>query len=567
MKRYTILSLLVMLFFSCNDSYLEKLPLDAISTNEYWKTPKDLELYLNQFYVSFPGYGSRGTIYWADEDSDSQIEINRNLQLSGEQTIPASGDGWDFSQIRKVNYFLDNYQNSESEWARIQHYVGEGYFFRAYYYFDLLTKYGDLPWVNKPLGVNDDELYAGRLARNVIADSILADLDKAVEFMSPKASAPNSRINSDIALLLKSRVALYEGTWQKYHSSSVFGTSGVDWRKYLNLAAEASKTLIEQGAYSIYSQGNPEDDYGFLFVQENLDNISEIMLYRKYDVNLDLYHYSHESLVWPRERGITKSMIESYLCKDGLPISKSPNYRGDSGLLNVVANRDPRLKQSIWVPGDPIKIEGNDTLSVYNKTLIDQSGISRDITGYMLKKGLSPYKGSFDQIEIGAPIFRYAEVLLNYAEAKVELGDVTQEDLDITVNILRARVGMPNLQVNYITVDPNWEFPELSALINEIRRERRVELAFEGFRKNDLFRWRAHHLFLNKRPKGAKFNQAEFPHMTVGQHIFVDNEGYIDPYQSVMPNGYQFNLERNYLYPIPTQEITLNNNLTQNPGW
>lgn len=554
--------------FSCNEPFLEQLPLDAISTNDYWKTVKDFELYMNQFYVSFPGYPGRGTIYWADEDSDNQIAAVFNDQLNGTETVPASGGLWDFSKIRSVNYMLTHYHDSEADWDRIKHYVGEAYFFRAYYYFNLFTKYGELPWVNKPLNVDDDDLlYGPRLPRNVIADSIIADLDKAIAYMKQMPDAPVSRLNSDIALLYKSRVCLYEGTWEKYHASDDFGENNADWQQYLNLAVEAAQNLINNGNYHIYNQGNPDNDYGFLFKQIDLDNNPEIMLYKKYNKSLDMHHQSHEMLVWPYERGITKSMVESYLCTDGLPISMSPLYKGDNGLLDVSTNRDPRLSQCIWLPGDPLNISGNDTISRYERPYLDKSSFERDITGYMIKKGLDPHFLPYDQIEIGAPIFRYAEALLNYAEAKAELGSISQADIDLSINILRERVGMPHMVLGSIPTDPDWDFPSLSPIINEIRRERRVELAFEGFRKNDLFRWKAHHLFKGQRPKGVKFIQTEFPDMIIGEDIFVDENGYVDPYQQLLPTGYGFIPERNYLNPIPTQELTLNNNINQNPGW
>ena len=164
-------------------------------------------------------------------------------------------------------------------------------------------------------------------------------------------------------------------------------------------------------------------------------------------------------------------------------------------------------------------------------------------------------------------LFRYAEVLLNYAEAKAELGELTQEDVDKTINLLRRRVGVADLRIDAIVNDPNWKFPEISPLLNEIRRERRVEFACEGYRLNDLLRWRAHELFVNKRPKGFYFNQSDFPEMIPNKDILLDEQGYVDPYKQSLPNGYQFNPERDYLLPLPTSELVLNSKLKQNPGW
>ena len=178
---------------------------------------------------------------------------------------------------------------------------------------------------------------------------------------------------------------------------------------------------------------------------------------------------------------------------------------------------------------------------------------------------------------MGSIILRYAEALLIFAEAKAELGTITQGDIDITVNAIRDRVGMIHLDLNNITHDPDWDYPALSPVINEIRRERRVELAFETLRWDDLARWRAHHLIVGKRPKGilyigsnlegTYFDYLGNPTIVLGQNLYVDTDGFIDPYQGALPGGFGFNPDRDYLSPIPSDEITLNNNIQPNPGW
>jgi len=148
--------------------------------------------------------------------------------------------------------------------------------------------------------------------------------------------------------------------------------------------------------------------------------------------------------------------------------------------------------------------------------------------------------------------------------------------VDLTINVLRDRVGMIHLDLNNIAVDPNWDFPSLSPVINEVKRERRIELACEGLRWDDLTRWRAHHLIAGKWLKGAKYLGSDLegaykdfrgnPTLFVGVNIFVDTDGFIDPYQVVLPNGFGFDPNRDYLSPILSDELTLNSNLTQNPG-
>ena len=173
--------------------------------------------------------------------------------------------------------------------------------------------------------------------------------------------------------------------------------------------------------------------------------------------------------------------------------------------------------------------------------------------------------------------FRFTEALLIYAEAKAELGTITQTDIDRTINMIRDRVGMTHLEMSNITTDPEWDFPSLSPVINEIRRERRIELAFEAQRWDDLARWRAHHVFAGKRPKGILYIGSNLegtytdvqgkPTIIIGQNLFVDANGNVDPYQIKFPSGLGFDPLRDYLSPIPSDEITLNNNITQNPGW
>jgi len=175
-------------------------------------------------------------------------------------------------------------------------------------------------------------------------------------------------------------------------------------------------------------------------------------------------------------------------------------------------------------------------------------------TGYRIIKFFSPTQRDFEYQRnvLDDPIFRYAEVLLNFAEAKAELGEISQQDLDISVNLLRDRVGMPHMKTNIDFVDPNWpdwEVP-IEPLINEIRRERRIELAVEGFRFDDLRRWKAGKLVTNPKTYLGARDPA------------TNNYRVLYPGRESRPWD-----DKNYLYPLPLNELTMNNNLTQNPGW
>jgi hypothetical protein len=555
---------------ACSEEFLDKSPLDAISSSAYWKTPTDLEMYVNQYYSVFPNE-TRNDDNLLDGNSDNMLLVSINPILAGTRVAPTSGGSWNsyWTSIRSVNYFFQNYSNVSAPFDLISQFVGEAHFFRAYYYFSLVRDYGDVPWVNKPLEDDSEELFMERAPRHVVMDSIISDLDKAISYMDNKGEGSASRLNRQVAMLFKSRVALFEGTWEENHAGTAFGVEGSDGTKYLNMARDAAKQLIDGDLYSIYSTGMPYEDYAHLFGQNDYSSNSEVMLWKKWDESLGLVRWSPS--IWGMGRGITKSLVDSYLCIDGLPISRSSIYMGDENLLEVVQNRDPRLEQSIWVPGDPINILGANDTTFFERADIHQTGSYLCVTGYQLKKHSNAWgenlKQNYYQSEIGSIVFRYAEALLNYAEARAELGEITQSDLDLTINILRDRVGMPHLLLNQIVHDPQWDYPQLSPVINEIRRERRVELAFEGLRLHDFLRWRAHELILNTRLLGAKFVQADFPEMEVGTHVYTDASGYIDAHQKSLPNGYGFKPERDYLNPIPTLELTLNNRYVQNPGW
>lgn len=567
MKTYIYIFIFFSFVFTGCEDYLDKYPLDSISSNQYWTTAQDLELYVNQYYTRFPN-DTRGDGSILDNNSDNLVETEFSAILAGTRVVPASGGGWSWSDIRNVNYFLTHYNTVESPWGSVRQYVGEAYFFRAYFYFNLLRNFGDIPWISEPLHNESEELYTARTPRNIVMDSIVADLDKAILYMKNKGEVSASRLNSQIALLYKSRVCLFEGTWEKYHANTPFGVAGSDGTKYLTLAQDAAKQLIDGELYSIYGGDNPKIDYYQFFGQDDYSNNSEVMLWKKWDIDLGLFRW--QPSIWGMGRGITKSLVDDYLCTDGLPISQSSLYQGDNSLNDVVINRDPRLAQTIYLPTDPVNIIGTD-ITFFEKPDIDKSGSYLCVTGYQLKKYSNRWgdhlKESYYQCQIGSIIFRYAEALLNYIEAKAELGQVTQADIDLTINKLRDRVGMPHLNMDNIAFDPDWDFPSLSPLINEIRRERRVELACEGLRLTDMLRWRSHQVFVNKRPLGMKFSQADFPEMVIGTNVYLDENGYIDPYQKSLLSGYEFNEDRDYLYPIPSIEFTLNSNLSQNPGY
>ena len=567
-----IFSFIVLLFLmsACEKNFLDLMPQDQISTNDYWNTANDLKLYVNQFYTMFSDGGSwSGGIYWFDDNSDNMIYRIYNTRLAGLRTVPTTG-GWNYSSIRSINYFFENYKKCQDPFDEYKQYLGEARFFRAYQYFNLIKSYGDVPWVGKTLTPESEDLFAPRTPRNVVVDSIVADLDQAIQLMKSGPNEGGTRLNKEIAQLFKARVCLYEGTWEKYHAGDPFGVNGSDGTKYLQLAASAANDLIESGVYHIYSTGDHKWDYWHLFNQVDYSGNPEIMLWKKYDASLDMTH-NHQRYL-PRiggGEGITKGLVDAYLCRDGQPISVSPLYQGDDSLTAQVTNRDYRLRQTVFTRGFPMRIENGDTTQRFVHAAINEGGESKCPTGFQLCKGANPDPAQYYAGWVGttgSPIFRYGEALVIYAEAKAELGTITQEDVDKTINVLRDRVGTAHLDINNIVTDPNWDFPTLSPIINEVRRERRVELACEGYRWDDIARWAAaDELVVGKRFLGAKFNSTDYPELSAGDYLMTN--GYLDYLKDQLPNGYGFKIDRDYLSPISTEELTLNTNLVQNPGW
>ena len=588
-KKISILFSLIAscaILFSCDDNFLERYPLDRPSDAVFFYKASDLQIYINQYYCmrSFPNYwafvyspgGQENEYQGGAEDFNSDIifdfrSINTRLQGSRNATNSGPWSQTYWYWIRRVNYFFDNYERCEEPFATYQQYVGEAYFFRALYYSRMLQAFGDVPWYSSAMGTASEGLYDPRTPRHIVADNILADLDEAVRLLTANKDNGCSRINKWIALLFQSRIALYEGCWHKYHAGTVFAAQVNNAEKYLNKAAEAAQAVINSGLYDIYTTGKPETDYYDLFTQRTYANNSEVLFWTQFSKTQEVTNNKNYQFSYPRQFGISKKLADSYLCDDGRPISVSDRFAGHKTLTDEATHRDPRFFQTIFTPEAPWTVENDGTVEFYWATfaqrLNDGSNSLESPTGYMRRKEYDARKQYQDAIADEAPHiqFRYAEVLLNFAEAKAELGTLSQNDVDVSIKKLRDRVGMPNLVLANITTDPNWDFPTLSPVINEVRRERLVELACEGFRWNDIARWAAADELINgKRPKGAM--GAQFVNQA-GIFSMVDAAGFVDCYQNAMPNGWGFVLDRDYLDPIPQSQITLNKNLVQNPNW
>ncbi|HXS56679.1 MAG TPA: RagB/SusD family nutrient uptake outer membrane protein [Hanamia sp.] len=537
---------LILLLAGCKKT-LDLTPEDQISDASFWKTPAHFELAANDFY-----YALKEVPQYIDNNSDIAFGSGANPVSDGSYLPTANSSVWDnaYKNIRAINYLLQKAPGSNLGSA-IDRPVGEAFFFRAYNYWNLVESFGGVPKIDKVLDVNSKELYLPRSTQSEIVDFMLDDLDSAFDKLpkqSGLSSAELGRATQGAVLALKARVALFQGTWAKYHGEG-------DGSKYINIAVDAAEKLVSSNEYALYTDQGASS-YKYLFILKG-DDSKEVILARRYYANRMVHNWTRE--LWFNYMVPTKNLADMYLATDGLPIDKSPRFQGYNTQTSEFQNRDPRMAMTFIVPGSTIFFEGG----LMQPTYPGFSGSNATHTGYMIRKFLdetleaTQFQGEYDFKE-----FRYGEVLLILAEALYEKnGTISDQDLDRTINLLRSRVNMPALTNAFVTQNG-------LTMLNEIRRERTIELAFEGFRRDDLRRWKTAESVLPQALKGVKFvgteYQQKFPDLKIGTDIQVDNNGFIiaDP-----ASARQF-LPKHYLDPIPLQQIQLSGGkLQQNPGW
>ena len=571
----------------CNKNFLDRQPMDVLSSDNPLATTNELRLFLNQFYVgSFPGQpGSVGGtgIAFNDAGTDNMTFSSVNNRLNGTLALSNAVALTGYSSIRSINYFLENYSNATGDVNLINQYLGEAKFFRAITYFNMLKSYGDLTWVNKVLPSDTAFMQVPRDPRTLVADSILADLDAASVLLPAVSSSATMRVHKDVALALKSRVALFEATWQKYHKikGDPFFTQGISDAKiqnYFEQARDAALAIMNSSRWRIYNTGKPLEDYKEMFITTDLSSNAEVLLFRRYSVKDNIGHsISKYVSTAGADMGINQSLVDDYLTRDGRPFLGAERLQAQEVYSNELKPelRDPRLFQTIALPGQPIRPGA----LVPNFPPINQTGFNRSTTGFPLYKFLeyNDPTAVADDANSQAPAiaFRYAEVLLNYAEAMAELGG----DADLIANALkplRDRIGMPPVDFNReYNTDAGYPFSNLGPVLQGVRRERRIELAAEGFRLDDIMRWAAADVLIKgKRPIGALYTgsdmSANYPasYQPLLTGSATDTKRYLDPLRSVLANGYGFNLNRDYLLPIQQRMLQLTaNKWVQNPNW
>ena len=588
---------------SCSD-YLERPPKDEVENSpEFYNSENNVEATVNGWYdIYFAGYGNgwtRSNFFDGTNVADWSDDLAQQTATFFTNSAPATSSDWNFENVRRINLVYEGVTASTLPEEAKNHWLGIARFFRAMEYFDLVSKFGDVPYYDHVVSNTDvKDLYKARDSREYVMDQVLADLTFASQNVRVSDGTEGLTVNRDVVNAFMSRIMLFEGTWQKYVEKNENYAV-----KYLKEAKDAAQRVMDTHKYSIST------DYKALTTSVSLKGNPEIILYREYDAGT----VTHSEMSFQSEQTLgnapSKDLIDSYLTTNGLPIAQSGNtdYKGDKSFKDEMTNRDPRLSYNIV---DSLCLNGV-TGAVYG------------VTGYMGNRFVNaelmntPGGQSYTNIT-DAPVMKYNEVLLNYLEAAAELYKsgqyaLTDDDLKNTINLIRKRptVNMPEVSlkdgtfaVNGVVInDPNRdmgyaEVPgdyAVDPLIWEIRRERRVELVYEGIRFNDIRRWAKLHYadmtineklnlgsYLDKDAYVAEFNQRN-PNKTITVATLASinlqgggTKGYIQPISTTsLMRQYA---PKDYLYPIPTGQISLYKSksdqtgdaslkLEQNPGW
>ena len=556
--------LLLAVLYGC-EGWLDKKPLDKMSPETFFSNENELQAFSNNFYNDFPGTALYMDYY------DLCVHPECPAEMRNGRVVPTSGSGWTWTSLRNINTLLEYSGNCKDESVRME-YDALARFFRAYFYFEKVKRFGDVPWYDRQLGSADPELYKPRDSREFVMQKMIEDIDYAIKYLPSGKSL--YRVTKWTALALKSRFCLFEGTFRKYHEYQETMYPEYDWEWYLGQCVLASEEFMNTSGYGIYSADGPDKSYLNLFASENAI-AQEIILARDYNIALNVVHSANYYTLSSSRPGLSKKIVNSYLKADGKRFTDEPNY-DKMTFVEECRDRDPRLAQSIRTPGytrigSSVKVAPDFTYTV---------------TGYHPIKfvtGTDDDSGSRNYNDL--PIFRSAEVYLNFAEAKAELGTL-------------YRVDMPNIILSEAKANPDnymaSMYPRVTGdfkgVILEIRRERAVELSREGFRYYDIIRWKEGQTFTQKCygmyfPRLGEYDldedgnfdlclyQGQKPSTTaklsleVGQDIYLseNDHGYVDPYQNITLS---WNEDRDYFYPIPTDDRSLSGGaLTQNPGW
>ncbi|MEE1205609.1 MAG: RagB/SusD family nutrient uptake outer membrane protein [Prevotella sp.] len=570
-------------FSSCDD-FLTRDPQDTVTdVPSFWNNEENLRTsFLDYYTYFFPGYRSG----WNRADNFAETNVadwtDDNAQevatLFTKVAPTTDADNWNFKKIRNMNLLLSRIQSSSLGEEAKNHWSGVARLFRAMEYAKLVQKFGDVPYYDAVVGSTDNEqLYRARDPRTTVMDKVNEDLAFACANIRVNDGTKGLTVNRAVAQGFASRIMLFEGTWQKYHANNTAKAA-----EYLKAAKDYAAALMQTNAYSI------APSYKSLTTSEDLAGNPEIIMYRSYVENVVMHSLMSFQNTEHEMSSPSRSFIDAFLTKNGLPIHQAGNtdYKGKE-YAKEIQNRDPRLADNI---DEESGLRLNGVAAVYAA-----SGYYAN--RYVNKDLINKPGGMSSTNTTDAPVMKLNEVMLNYIEAAAELAELgqytlTQADFDKTINAIRDRQStqMPHLtlagnalKVNGVEINDPDRDATVKPIIWEIRRERRVELAYEGLRFNDLRRWgKLEYADMTKNKKlnmGAWINKADYPEnaealakITLCDEngkIVTGNEGYIMPITEVAKMRVM--ADKDYLYPIPVDQITMYENhgfkLTQNPGW
>lgn len=574
-RNISYIILFAILLSSCEDQ-IDRFPKDTLTPETFFTTRMECEIYTNELYPMFPGGGD---IY--GESADLIVKDALSDEVAGKRYPGNADSNWEFKHLRNINFFLQYSSNCKDEKVRLE-YEGLVRFFRAYFYFEKVKRFGDVPWLDRALLSDDPELYKGRDPREFIMSKTLEDINFAIENLSNEKSI--YRVTKWTALALKSRIFLFEGTYRKYHGLG-------DYEKYLEYSADAATIFLNTSGYKIYNVGN--EPYLNLFASMKA-NETEIILARAYNTSIGLKHNvnGYVASTTGGRPGMTRNMANMYLMRDGTPYTQQPNWETNT-FVDECNNRDLRFSQTVRTVNYK-RIDGTNILP---------PDLSRSMTGYtLIKYATSDKYDSYNASMNDLPLFRTAEVYLNLAEAKAELGTLSQDDIEKVIKPLRDRAGIMSLNMANANSNPDPYLADAETgymnvtgsnkgVILEIRRERTIELIMEGFRYWDIMRWKEGKRF-EKDFLGLYFPGtgvydlngdgtndvciyvgtkpsygSTVAYYELGKDIILsdDTSGYVKIHSDIVRKWID---PRDYLYPIPTEDrIITNGTITQNPGW
>lgn len=609
MKKTALFLLFIAFMAGSCDDFLDRPPLTQEDDETYWTSENSLRLFANGFYTNFfVGYNSGFGVDYApmrgytfsDDLTSTGKQANFETQAPPTRSditetalwlTTYAGPTWNFTWVRKSNLLLERTEQMNGTYIEeepYRHWSAVARFFRGYEYSRLVSVFGDVPYYDHVLTDSEtDELYKDRDDRTVVMDHVYDDFVYVLENMRVLDNSNSQYLNKYIAAAFISRFMLFEGAWQKYQEGN-----SEKAKQYLQLAADAADVVMKAGKWSFAS------NFRALFGSENLAGNAEVLMYRQYDPALSVTHSiaSYSNITENQASAANLDLVKSFIATDGMPYQSSSVANADQfNIGNLIKTRDSRFEATFWdVP------RSQSATLLYSDKFIDREGPTYAGGTYPAKYGSNTNTND-------APVIRLAEVVLNWIEAKAELGtlggtSVTQADLDLSINAIRNRpldaaasakgvVKTAPLSLATLPQDPDRD-PSVPALLWEIRRERRMEFVFEHTRLLDLKRWKKiEYMDAAVNPdllRGPWVNfQTEFPEWLVAAKVNVlkvqkadgtivtydgtnaaNMVGFYIPENSTNRDPFT---ERVYLAPVGTNQISQYQErgytLSQSPGW